>query len=342
MRRRSATFLSLALLGALLVALLAGAVPAPAPASRTAAPRPPLASTGGAAHIGDSTAVLNGTVNPHGLETTYYFQYGSTISYGAQTPTTAAGAGVTGVKVSQILSGLQLATLYHYRLVAVSSAGTFTGKDHVFTTKQIPLKFVFTDLPKTTVFGSPFSIAGTLTGTGGADHQVILQVSAFPYLGSFADVGTPQSTDAGGGFSFHLASLSQATRLRVRTLDALPVYSPVVTMHVAVLVTLHAHPTRTRGTVRLEGTVAPSQVGAPVVFQWLKPGHNPVKVGSATTKSATASFSRFRAVLSIHHGGLYRAIVKVANGRQVSGTSNAIVLHAGPAHRRKGRRRRKG
>ncbi|MFI5004058.1 MAG: hypothetical protein ACHQE6_03495 [Solirubrobacterales bacterium] len=339
--RRSATFLSLAPLGALLVALLAGAVPAPAPASRAAAPRPPLASTGTAAHIGDSTAVLNGTVNPHGLETTCYFQYGPTAAYGAQTPTVAVGSGAAGVKESQILSGLPLGTLYHYRLVAMSSAGTFEGRDRTFTTKQIPLKFVFTNLPKTTVFGSPFSVAGTLTGTGGADHQVILQASAFPYLTSYTDVGEPQSTDAGGGFSFHLASLAQATRLRVRTLDALPVYSPVATMHVAVLVTLRAHPAGARGIVRLDGTVKPAQVGATVVFQWLKPGHGPVKVGSAITRSATAGFSRFRAVVSIRHGGQYRALVKVANGRQISGSSNAVILHGVPAHVRKGKRKRK-
>ena len=338
--RRAATFLSLALLGGLLVALLAGAVPAPAPASRTTAPKPPLASTGGAHHVGDSSAALNGAVNPHGVETSCYFQYGPTVAYGAQTPTAAVGAGTAGVKVSQSVTGLQLGTLYHYRLVAVSPTGTFPGKDRTFTTKKIALKFVFANAPKQAVFGSPFALAGTLTGTGGAGHQVILQTSAFPYLTGYTDVGAPQSTNAVGGFSFNVAGLSQVTRLRVRTLDALPVYSQVETVRVAALVTLRAHPTRARGVVRLAGTVKPAEAGATVVFQWLKPNHHPVKVGSAITKGGTANLSRFSAVVSIHHGGQYRALVKVANGRQISGSSNAVLLHGAPAHVRKGKRHR--
>ncbi len=339
--RRSTTFLSLGLLGGLLVALLAGAVPAPAPASRTTAPKPPLAATGGAHHVGDTSAALNGTVNPHGVETTCYFQYGPTVAYGAQTPTAAVGTGTAGVKVSQSVTGLQLGTLYHYRLVAVSPTGTFPGKDRTFTTKKIALKFVFANAPKQAVFGSPFVLAGTLTGTGGAGHQVILQTSAFPYLTGYTDIGVPLSTDAGGGFSFNVASLSQVTRLRVRTLDALPVYSQVDTVRVAVLVTLRAHPTVTRGIVRLDGTVKPAQVGATVVFQWLKPNHHPVKVGNTTTRRGSPDFSRFSAVVSIRHGGLYHALVKVANGRQISGSSNAVILHGRPAHVRKGKRKRK-
>jgi hypothetical protein len=325
---------------ALIGSLLAGFALALAPASPAAtnrsvhAPQPPAASTGGVTGVSDSSAALNGTVNPRGSETSYSFQYGPTTAYGAQTPTTAAGNGTVGIKVTQALSGLQLGTIYHYRLVATSPVGTMDGLDRTFTTKQIPLRFVLTEMPGVAVFGSPFSVAGTLTGTGGANRQVILQACPFPYLGGFTDIGGPASTDAEGGFSFRVRSLSQTTQLRVRTLDATPSYSQVLTVHVAVLVTFHVHPVGNRGLVRLNGTVSPSEVGAPIVFQWVRPGRGPVSVDGTVVRSGTASFSRFSAVVSIRHGGFYRALVKVTSGRQVSGYSRTVLLHPAPVLRK--------
>ncbi len=334
--------------GAALTGALLASVALTPPLSSLASPKlptskPPHASTGSALHVGESTVALNGTVNPRGLETSCYFQYGPTTAYGAQTPTAAAGSGSSGVKVSQAVSGLQPGTTYHYRIVATSSGGTAEGQDRAFTTKRIPLKFVIANASKVSAFGSPFSLAGTLSGTGGANHQVVLQASPFPYLSGFTDVGKPESTNAEGGFTLLLPSLSQNTELRVRTLDAVPVYSQAATVHVAVLVTLRARPAHSRGLVRLSGTVSPSEVGAPVVFQWVRSGRTPLKVGSTVVGKGTASLSRFSATVSIRHGGYYRALVKVSNGRQVSGSSRTIVLHAAPvvhrAHRAHAHRR---
>ena len=42
--------------------------------------------TNPATSITSHSARLNGTVDPHGLSTTVYFQYGRTISYGSRTP----------------------------------------------------------------------------------------------------------------------------------------------------------------------------------------------------------------------------------------------------------------
>jgi len=310
------------------------------------APQPPLALTGSALHVGESSVELTGTVNPKGAETSWYFQYGPTAAYGAQTPTAAAGSGTGGMKVSQIVSGLQLGTGYHYRLVAVSSvssAGPTDGRDRTFTTKSIPLRFVLPGTPVVDTYGSAFTIEGALTGTGGAGRQVILQVNPFPYLGGFTDSGAAVSTNVEGSFTFHVASLSRTTEVRVRTLDALPTYSRVVAVRVAVLVTLHAHRGRSRGSVRLSGTVTPAEVGAPVVFQWIKSGGRFVKAGGTVVRRSSASLSRFSATLAIRHGGYYRALVQVSNGQQVSGSSRTVLLHAAPkvkrAHRAQAGRR---
>lgn len=328
---------------ALALPLAAQALPLDARAAKPIpAPKPPSASTGGVAQVSGSSATLEGSINPHGAEASCYFQYGPTIAYGAQTPTTGVGAGAAPVKVSQAIPGLQLGTTYHYRLVAVTSAGAISdGQDRAFTTKKIPLKLMIAKLLEPVVYGSRFSIEGILNGTGAGNHQVVLQGSPFPYLGNFTDISGPEVTNATGGFSFSVASPSQNTQLRVATLDTPPLVSPVVSVRVAVRVTMHMRSTGRKGYARLYGTVTPSVVGAPVAFQLLRPGLGPVTAGGTVVKRGTARVSRFSSVVFIPHGcgGPYRAFVKVANGKQVSGYSRAISLHSAPAQVGKGRRR---
>jgi hypothetical protein len=73
-----------------------------------------------------------GSVAPHGLTTTIYFQYGTTTSYGS---TTAAQTktGNTYQTVSANISGLAASTTYHFRMVATNSAGTRYDSDRTFT-----------------------------------------------------------------------------------------------------------------------------------------------------------------------------------------------------------------
>jgi hypothetical protein len=82
------------------------------------------------------TATLGGTVNPNGTATTFYFQYGT--AYGLQTTAVSAGSGTANVAASAAVSGLSPSTTYHYRLVAVSTAGTVDGSDESFTTPATP------------------------------------------------------------------------------------------------------------------------------------------------------------------------------------------------------------
>jgi hypothetical protein len=330
--------LALALAGVVLVLPLSSQATSGSPKTpKTPKVKPPHAATERAVHAGETTVELDGTVNPHGTETTCYFQYGTTTAYGSQTPTAVVGSGTTGVKVSQAISGLQGGTTYHYRIVAISSTGTADGVDRTFLTKRIPLKFVIVGASKSTTFGSPFSLTGTLSGAGGAGHQVMLQASTFPYLTGFSDLGTPVSTNAAGSFTLTVPNLTQTTELRVRTLDAPPIYSQIVKVKIVVLVTLTARPTGKPGYVRLSGTVAPAEAGAPVKLQWIKPTGKPVIVGSTVVKRGTARSSRFSAVVRVRHSGYYRALVRVSNGKQVSGSSRTVMLHAAPVVHKKRR-----
>jgi phosphodiesterase/alkaline phosphatase D-like protein len=99
---------------------------------------PPAAATGTASSITASTATLNGTVDPNGRSTTYYFEYGSSTSYGTKTSAKSAGSATSAQSVSTGISGLQAGRSYHFRVVATSDAGNATGKDSSFTTSSAP------------------------------------------------------------------------------------------------------------------------------------------------------------------------------------------------------------
>src|SRR5207302_757216 len=94
----------------------------------------PTATTLAATGVTTNRATANGSVNPNGLTTTAYFQFGTTTAYGSTTGSQAAGSGTTPVSISASLVLLKPSTTYHYRLVASNSAGTSYGADMSFTT----------------------------------------------------------------------------------------------------------------------------------------------------------------------------------------------------------------
>ncbi len=100
----------------------------------------PVVSKEAATGVMARSASLNGSVDPEGLPTTYWFEYGPTTAYGSSVPTTpqSVGSGTSGISVSQELAGLEEWTTYHYRLVARSEAGTTYGADKSFTTPLLP------------------------------------------------------------------------------------------------------------------------------------------------------------------------------------------------------------
>ena len=95
---------------------------------------PPTAVTSSATNITETGALLNGSVNPNGSSTTYHFDIGLTGAYGVSAPVSNAGSGSVAVGVSSTVSSLSPGTVYHYRLVVTSSAGSSAGADRTFTT----------------------------------------------------------------------------------------------------------------------------------------------------------------------------------------------------------------
>lgn len=314
-----------------------------APAGQAAVKLGPPSVTTGRTHVQGASVSLLGTVNPRGAVTTYFFQYGPTVAYGKQTTPAALPAGSVAVKVGQAASGMLPG--YHYRLVASNSFGpSKPGKDRTFTTStKRRSSFSLTKPKAATVYGSSVTLSGTLTGTGNAARQIVLQESPYPFLTEFATIGLPSVTGPTGAFSFRVPRLAISTQYRVSTLDPRPVYSPILTVDAAYRVTLNVKKSSHKGIVRLYGTVTPAAVGAKVLLQLRKkvrPG-NTEKTEERTTrfatrfttkvKRATKSVSRFSTIVKVREGGTYQArVVPSKKGAFVAGASATVRLHSAP------------
>ena len=103
----------------------------------------PIVETKLASSIAGTEVNLNGTMNPNGgTNNSYYFEYGTTTSYGSTTSKFILGNGNEAVNVSKTATGLALNTTYHYRIVATNSYGTSYGSDKTFKTLAEKLEFV--------------------------------------------------------------------------------------------------------------------------------------------------------------------------------------------------------
>lgn len=93
----------------------------------------PVLATNPATNVASFFSVLNGSLNPQGLATDGYFQYGPTTSYGFTTPLQSqTGDSLRNISVS--IGGLTASTTYHFRIVASNTEGTRYGGDKTFTT----------------------------------------------------------------------------------------------------------------------------------------------------------------------------------------------------------------
>lgn len=95
----------------------------------------PTVYTNAATDILETTATLNATINPNGSSTTYYFEIGTTTSYGTTLANSAVLSGSADIDVNDNVTDLISNTTYHYRIVAANDGGTSYGEDQTFTTE---------------------------------------------------------------------------------------------------------------------------------------------------------------------------------------------------------------
>ncbi len=171
----------------------------------------PVATTMAATAVTATTATLNGKINPAGLSTNYNFDWGTTTSYGNSTAILSAGSGITEVSVNASLTGLNLGTAYHFRIVASNSDGTTNGDDLFFT----PGSATVITSPLSSITLTTASSGGNITSDGGfavTARGVCWSTSANPSI-------TGNHTTDGSGlgvFSSVLSGLTLNTTYHVR------------------------------------------------------------------------------------------------------------------------------
>ncbi len=96
----------------------------------------PSVATLSATSVTATGAVMNGSVNPNGRETTVWFEWGTdpALSAPAATSAQSVGSGIAGIPVSQSIGGLADNTAYYYRLAAQNAGGISRGEIDRFVT----------------------------------------------------------------------------------------------------------------------------------------------------------------------------------------------------------------
>ncbi len=155
----------------------------------------PTAVTASAASVGATSATVTGSVNPNGVATSWFFEYGTTTAYGLTTSSKNAGSGTSSVSVSTSLSNLTAGTTYHYRLVAKSNAGTTHGADQSFATTGVTIRAAAVAV----IYGNAVTLSGTVT-SGQSGETVVIYAKPLGQ-GSFASVATLLTT-AGGTWTY--------------------------------------------------------------------------------------------------------------------------------------------
>ena len=89
--------------------------------------------------VTDKAATLRAHGSAGGDPTQYWFEYGTSTSYGSATPHRDGGSGTGTQSVGERVSGLTPDTLYHYRACASNSKGTGCAGDQTFRTGSLGL-----------------------------------------------------------------------------------------------------------------------------------------------------------------------------------------------------------
>ena len=128
---------------------------------------PPTATTQAATNIESFSATLNGTVNANNFSSTVVFEWGLTTAYGTTTNATQSPlTRALDVAVSINLTGLQSATLYHYRIKASNAVNITYSDDITFTTGLSGPQLTTT--PVTAILAFSATTGGDITFDGGS------------------------------------------------------------------------------------------------------------------------------------------------------------------------------
>jgi hypothetical protein len=131
--------------------------------------------TGGVTEVYDGGAVLNGTIDPHGDESTCRFDIGTTSAYDGEVSCEVdPGSGEGPVAVHATVTHLDAGVSYHYRLVGAKSDQEVAGADATFT---MPAAGSAPGGATTTGGGGTTTTTGGGSGSTGTGHATVGHLS---------------------------------------------------------------------------------------------------------------------------------------------------------------------
>jgi hypothetical protein len=161
---------------------------------------PAVVITNPATYIASFSGTLNGSVDPHGLATTVYFQYGTTTSYGLTTAMQSRTGNIYQNAGANI-SGLAASTTYHFRIVATNSAGSRYGSDMTFTTLSSTGPPVVVTNPATNVASSSATLNGSVDPHG-------LSTNVHFQYGTTTSYGSTTASQSSSGNTYQNVSMN--------------------------------------------------------------------------------------------------------------------------------------
>ena len=279
----------------------------------------PTAITGPVSAVGATSATVNGTVNPGGISTSWHVEYGTSTGYGATTASKSAGSGTANVPVSAPLAGLAQGTSYHYRVVAMSSAGTSHGADGVFTTLVAP---AVVTAPASAVTVSSATLNGSVDPNGRATTWHFEYGTSTSYgsntatkSGGSGNGSTPVSAQltgltAGRTYHFRLVATSDAGATHGADATFVTSSAPSVTTDDATSIA----PT----SARLNGSVTPNGLSTTWYFQYGTSTSYGSKTSSHSAGSGTTAQKESVAVSNLKRTTVYHFRIVASNS---SGTT---------------------
>ncbi len=175
----------------------------------------PVAKTNPASTISQSTALLNGEVNPNGAQTSFWYEYGLNETLGSRTVIQLLGSGYVTLSAPAVVTGLQPSTTYYFRVGAQNRNGVSYGNILTFnTTTSVAPKI---GNPPTTQTTSATNIAETRAVINGVinprGYQTYywFEYGKAPSLGNVTSVISAGSGTGNVGVSAPLSNLESNT-----------------------------------------------------------------------------------------------------------------------------------
>lgn len=302
----------------------------------------PIAVSVAATMINENSATLNGTVNPNGLATRAWFEYGTDpgLQTYASSPDQDAGDGTSAQPVSANLGSLASGTTYHFRVCAENSGGYSEGQILSLTTASPGSAPSVTTIAATSVGATEATLNGSVIANGlattawfewGTDSS-LATFSSTPSQ-SVGSGTTSQSVNAGLSslstgttYYYRIAASNSSGTTKGSILSFLPGAAPAVTTLAATLVGSTG--------ATLNGEVNPNGLATDAWFEWgTSPGLDtfsktlPHPLGDGTdVLPVTATLSGLNSVTTYY----YRVAASNASGSAAGSIASLTTASISP------------